>query len=41
MGNKILFDTEKEAEQFMRKMIQVEPDIFWRIEPVPVAAVWN
>jgi hypothetical protein len=39
--NKILFSTQREAERFMRQMIKAEPDMFWRLEPVPVAAVWN
>ncbi len=39
--NKLLFNTQQEAEQFVRKMRSVEPDIFWRMEAVPVAAVWN
>ncbi|HEY0786969.1 MAG TPA: hypothetical protein VGD62_13960 [Acidobacteriaceae bacterium] len=39
--NKVLFDSQREAEQFMRQMTKVEPDIFWRMEPVPMAAVWN
>ena len=36
-----MFNTRNEAEQFVRQMSKVEPDMFWRMEPVPVAAVWN
>jgi hypothetical protein len=39
--NKVMFNTRNEAEQFVRQMSKVEPDMFWRMEPVPVAAVWN
>jgi hypothetical protein len=39
--NKILFNTQREAEQFVRKMNKMEPDLFWRMEPVPMAQVWN
>ena len=39
--NKVMFNTQREAEQFMRQMMKVEPDLFWRIEAVPVAQVWN
>jgi hypothetical protein len=39
--NKITFNTKEEAEQFARKMGQIEPDLFWRIEAIPVKLVWN
>jgi hypothetical protein len=39
--NKLAFTSREEAEQFTRKMIQVEPDIFWKIEPIPLKLVWN
>lgn len=38
---KVLFPTRGEAETFMKQMQRAEPDIFWRMEQVPVAAVWN
>ncbi len=39
--NRILFTQQREAEEFLQKMRRVEPDIFWRMEAVPAAAVWN
>ncbi len=39
--NKITFDTKEEAEQFTRKMGHLEPDLFWKIEAIPVKLVWN
>jgi len=39
--NKILFNSQREAEQFVQKMRKMEPDLFWRMEAVPAAAVWN
>lgn len=39
--NKLLFGSKREAEQFMRRMIQAEPDIFWRLQAVAAQAVWN
>jgi hypothetical protein len=39
--NKLTFDTQEEAVQFTRQMGQIEPDLFWRIEAVPVKLVWN
>jgi hypothetical protein len=39
--NKVVFDTEQQADHFVREMRQVEPDIFWRIEPVDAQVVWN
>lgn len=39
--NQVVFDDEKQAQHFVREMRQVEPDIFWRIEPVDAMMVWN
>lgn len=39
--SKMVFNTREEAEQFVAKMSQVEPDIFWRLEPVEARMVWN
>jgi len=39
--DKVVFDSEKQAKHFVREMVKVEPDIFWRIEPVPAMVVWN
>lgn len=39
--NKITFNSKAEAEDFARKMGQIEPDLFWRIEAIPVKMVWN
>ena len=39
--NKVLFQSRDEAEDFVRKMRQVQPDIFWRMEAIAANAVWN
>lgn len=39
--NKVLFDTEAQAHDFVHQMHKVEPDIFWRIEAVDANMVWN
>jgi hypothetical protein len=39
--NKVVFDNEQQAHHFVRQMRSVEPDIFWRIEPVDAQGVWN
>jgi hypothetical protein len=39
--NQVVFDDEKQARHFVREMRQVEPDIFWQIEPVDAMVVWN
>ena len=38
---KVMFDTQAEAETFLRRMKPSAPDLFWRIEPIPVKMVWN
>jgi hypothetical protein len=39
--NKVMFPTLSEAQSFMRQMERAQPDIFWRMEAVPAATVWN
>ncbi len=39
--NRVMFNTQQEAEQFAAQMGRVEPDLMWRIEPVPAKMVWN
>lgn len=39
--NRLVFDSERQASHFVAQMLQVEPDIFWRIEPVDARQVWN
>ncbi len=39
--NKVMFNSQGEAENFLRQMARVEPDIFWKMEAVPASAVWN
>ena len=39
--NKVVFDNEQQASEFVAKMRQVEPDVFWRVEPVEAWKVWN
>ncbi|HVJ09344.1 MAG TPA: hypothetical protein VM554_13265 [Acidisarcina sp.] len=39
--NKVLFNTQEEAESFAAKMRHVEPDLLWNVEPVQVRQIWN
>lgn len=39
--NRVTFSNEKEATEFVAKMRQMEPDLFWRVEPVEGWRVWN
>jgi hypothetical protein len=39
--NRMMFDTQEEAEQFVAQMRKVEPDLFWQMEPVEARMVWN
>jgi hypothetical protein len=39
--NKVTFNTKEEAEEFTRQMGKIEPDIFWKVEAIPVKMVWN
>lgn len=39
--NQVMFDTRQEAEDFISKMQRMEPDLFWRIEPIEAKMVWN
>ena len=39
--NQVVFDNETQAHHFVEQMRQVEPDLFWRIEPVDARQVWN
>jgi hypothetical protein len=39
--NRVLFDTEDQASRFVAQMRQVEPDLFWLVEPVEARVVWN
>ena len=39
--NRMMFDTQAEAEQFAHKMRQVEPDQMFAIEAVEASQVWN
>jgi hypothetical protein len=39
--NSVVFDTEELASQFVTQMQRMEPDIFWRVEPVDANMVWN
>jgi hypothetical protein len=39
--NRMMFDTREEAEQFMNRMRQIEPDQMISIEPVDASKVWN
>ena len=39
--NKVVFDSEQQAQHFVAEMHRVEPDLFWRIEPVDARGVWN
>lgn len=39
--NTLMFNTREEAEKFKAHLNRMEPDMFCRIEPVPVKMVWN
>lgn len=39
--NRMMFDTREEAEQFMNRMRQMEPDQTISIEAVDARKVWN
>ena len=39
--NRMMFDTQTEAEQFAHKMRQMEPDQTFAIEQVQASQVWN
>ncbi len=39
--NRMMFDTQAEAEQFVHKMRQVEPDQMFSIEAVAASQIWN
>ena len=39
--NRMMFDTREEAEQFVQRMQQMEPDQIFSIEPVEAKQVWN
>lgn len=39
--NRMMFDTREEAENFMRKMQQMEPDQMFSIEAVEAKHIWN
>ena len=39
--NRMMFDTQAEAEQFAQKMRQMEPDQMFSIEAVAASQVWN
>ncbi len=39
--NRMMFDTQAEAQHFAQKMQQMEPDQTFAIEAVDAAQVWN
>ena len=39
--NRILFDDEKQAADFVAQMRKMEPDLFWRVKPIDARMVWN
>jgi hypothetical protein len=39
--NRVILNTEEQASRFVAEMSQLEPDLFWRIEPVDARVVWN
>ncbi len=39
--NQVTFDSEEKASEFVSKMREIEPDLFWRVEPVEAWRVWN
>jgi hypothetical protein len=41
LTNKVVFDDEQQASQFVAHMRQMEPDVFWRMEPIDARLIWN
>ncbi|MGA7885528.1 MAG: hypothetical protein WCA44_07285 [Acidobacteriaceae bacterium] len=39
--DRVTFDSEKQASEFIARMREMQPDIFWRVEPVDAWRVWN
>jgi len=39
--NRVLFDTREEAEEFMTRMQQMEPDQAISVEAIEARKVWN
>ncbi len=39
--NRMMFDTQEEAQAFAQKMQQAEPDLFFSVEAVEARLVWN
>lgn len=39
--NRMMFDTKAEAEEFVQRMQQIEPDQMFSIEAVEARQVWN
>ncbi len=39
--NKILFNTQAEAELFASQLRKAEPDLMYRVEAVPAWMEWN
>ena len=39
--NRMIFDTKAEAEQFMQRMQQMEPDQMISIEMIDASRIWN
>jgi hypothetical protein len=39
--NRMIFDTKAEAEQFMQRMQQMEPDHMISIEAIDASQIWN
>jgi len=39
--NRMMFDTQAEAQHFAQKMQQMEPDQIFAIEAIEASRVWN
>jgi hypothetical protein len=39
--NQVVFETERQAREFVTEMRRVEPDLFGRVEAVEARGVWN
>ena len=39
--NRMMFDTREEAEQFVQRMQQVEPDQVFNVQAIKASTVWN
>ena len=39
--NRVMFDTKAEAEEFVKRMQQSEPDQMFNVEAIKASTIWN